>query len=77
MARWQVILRVAVVYMVSFMFVYLVWVGAQHIVLHFVTMEITDIAVASALAVFITKEVIIIDDKLRIFEQLNARKAGR
>ena len=76
MPRWQIILRVVIVYLFSFALVYLVWVGAQHMFLRIVTMEITDLMVASTLSMFIAKEIIVVDNKLRIFEQLSKRKAG-
>lgn len=76
MPRWQIILRVIIVYLFSFALVYLVWVGAQHIFLRIVTMEITDLMVASTLSMFVAKEIIVIDNKLRIFEQVGKRKAG-
>lgn len=76
MENWKRILRLVVVYMFSFALIYLVWVGAQHIFLRIVTMEVTDVMVANVLSMFIAKEIIVIDNKLRIFEQLTKRKAG-
>ena len=76
MENWKRILRLVVVYMFSFALIYLVWVGAQHIFLRIVTMEVTDVMVANVLSMFIAKETIVIDNKLRIFEQLTKRKAG-
>jgi hypothetical protein len=59
------LIRFAVILICSALIVYLTWIGSQYVCYHNVTLDITDNLIVWALAWYITRDIVDIDDKLR------------
>ena len=59
------LIRFAVILVCSALIVYLTWIGSQYVCYNNVTIDITDILITWALAWYITRDIVAMDDKLR------------
>lgn len=59
------LIRFAVILICSALIVYLTWIGSQYVCYNNVTLDITDNLIVWALAWYITRDIVDIDDKLR------------
>ncbi len=59
------LLRFAIILICSALFVYLTWVGSQYVCYNRVIIDFTDIIIVWALAWYITRDIVNIDDRLR------------
>ena len=59
------LIRFAVLFICSALIVYLTWIGSQYVCYNNVTLDITDNLITWALAWYITRDIVAIDDKLR------------
>lgn len=75
MAKGACIIRFLSAFTCSLIFVYLTWIGAQYVFSHSVVLDFVDGFVAIAIAWYITRDIINIDDKLRLNAQFSNQKA--
>lgn len=71
MTRGAEIIRFITAFACSVSFVYLTWIGAQYVFTHNVVLDVVDGFVAIAIAWYITRDIISIDDKLRLNAQFS------
>ena len=58
--------RCAVILVCTAILIYLAWIGSQYVFYRSVTLDITDNLLTWALAWYVTRDIVDIDDKLRM-----------
>lgn len=75
MTKGAEIIRYTISFICSLIFVYLTWIGAQYVFSHNVVLDFVDGFVAVTIAWYITRDIVNIDDKLRLNAQFSKQHA--
>ena len=71
MTRSSYIARYIISFLCSISFVYLTWIGAQYVFTRNVVLDVVDGFVAIAIAWYITRDIVTIDNKIRLASQFS------
>lgn len=71
MTKRAYIARFIISFISSLSFVYLTWIGAQYVFMHNVVLDVVDGFVSLAIAWYITRDIIAIDNKIRLASQFS------
>ena len=74
MPRWSIIIRYTAFFLCALSLVYLTWIGAQYVFERRVVIEAVDNILAWGLAWYLTRDAIVIDNKLRLMSQFSQKQ---
>ena len=74
MSKSSYIIRFVVSFVSSLSFVYLTWIGAQYVFMNRVVLDVVDGFIAVSIAWYITRDIINIDNKIRLHTQFSKQR---
>lgn len=63
-----------ITFLISVIFVYLIWIGSQYVVKQMVNFDYVDYAITTILAWYITRDTVIVINKLKVVDNKMIRK---